>query len=90
MPCLTLFVVIAWWIGVEAATLAQCNPIDKWWDFTKKGSCIKVIPFIEASAIPNVIIDVAIVLLPQPILWKLRMSASNKIALCGIFLLGAL
>ncbi|KAK4504020.1 hypothetical protein PRZ48_004935 [Zasmidium cellare] len=83
-------IVIAWWIGVEVATLLQCQPIDKFWNYQKEGHCLNIIALFEGSAIPNVIIDVIILLLPQPILWKLRMSMSNKIALCGIFLLGAL
>lgn len=82
--------VVAWWFGVEVVTLVQCHPVDKFWSQAKEGSCIDLVTFFEASAIPNVIIDFIILLLPQPILWKLRMSMSNKIALCGIFLLGAL
>lgn len=83
-------IVVAWWFGVEVVTLVQCHPVDKFWNYAKEGYCIDIVAFFEGSAIPNVIIDVAILLLPQPILWKLRMSMSNKIALCGIFLLGAL
>lgn len=83
-------IVIAWWFGVEVVTLVQCHPVDKFWNYAKEGHCIDIVAFFEGSAIPNVVIDVAILLLPQPILWKLRMSMSNKIALCGIFLLGAL
>ncbi|CAK3739231.1 integral membrane [Lecanosticta acicola] len=83
-------VVIAWWAGVDIATFLQCEPIERFWEYSTVGKCFDVVDFFEGSAIPNVIADVLILLLPQPILWKLQMSWSNKLALCGIFLLGAL
>lgn len=83
-------IVTAWFVSVEVATLLQCEPVDKFWNYAEAGSCFDIVKFFEGSATANVIIDVTILLLPQPILWKLRMSMSNKIALCAIFLLGAL
>ena len=83
-------VVVGWWVAVEVTTLLQCTPIHKLWNYEVEGDCIDIVTFFEGSAIPNVIIDLAILLLPQPIIWRLRLSKANKIALCGIFLLGAL
>ncbi|EME46733.1 hypothetical protein DOTSEDRAFT_169535 [Dothistroma septosporum NZE10] len=83
-------IVISWWMAVEITTLLQCTPIHRFWNYEKKGTCIDIAKFFEGSAIPNVIIDIAILLLPQPIIWRLKLSKTNKIALCGIFLLGAL
>lgn len=83
-------VVVAWWIGVEIATLFQCEPVNKFWEYSVQGRCFDVVKFFEGSAIPNVILDVVILLIPQPVIWKLQLSRGNKVALCCIFLLGAL
>lgn len=83
-------IVIAWWVAVEVTTLLQCRPIHIFWNYSLEGKCIDIVTFFEGSAIPNAIIDIAILLLPQQIIWKLRLSRGNRIALCGIFLLGAL
>jgi hypothetical protein len=83
-------VVTAWWIAVEVATLLQCQPIDKFWHYTTPGQCIDIVVFFEGSAIPNVIIDLVILLMPQPLIWQLRLSLSAKTGLCCVFLLGAL
>jgi hypothetical protein len=40
-------------------------------------------------AISNVVMDVLVLVTPQTIIWKLQMSLRNKIAVSGIFLVGA-
>ncbi|TGO31395.1 hypothetical protein BHYA_1069g00010 [Botrytis hyacinthi] len=40
-------------------------------------------------AISDFLVDIYVLLLPLPIIWKLRLSLKKKIAVSGIFLLGA-
>jgi hypothetical protein len=86
----TIGLVICWFIGVEVATLFQCEPVYRLWMPRTPGKCFAIIQFFEGAAIPNVITDVIILILPQPIIWKLRLKWSTRLALCGVFLLGAL
>ena len=42
------------------------------------------------NAVPNIITDWALLILPIPYIWRLQQSRPQKIALCGVFLLGGL
>lgn len=41
-----------------------------------------------ATAISNMVVDIAILAVPIPIVWRLKVSIRQKIALSGVFLLG--
>ena len=41
-------------------------------------------------AISSVILDVLILVMPLPLIWRLQMSVKDKVAVSGIFLLGSL
>ncbi|KAM0798337.1 hypothetical protein BDR22DRAFT_891390 [Usnea florida] len=51
--------------------------------------CAKEEKFFKAFAVSDVIIDGLILAMPSPIIWRLHMSFDNKLALCAVFLLGA-
>ncbi|KAL8894385.1 MAG: hypothetical protein Q9207_008509, partial [Kuettlingeria erythrocarpa] len=38
--------------------------------------------------VPNIVIDFSIILLPLPLVWRLKLSRARKIGLSGVFLLG--
>ncbi|TGO73839.1 hypothetical protein BELL_0327g00020 [Botrytis elliptica] len=65
----------------------SCKPISKAWDpFITTGSCpIKVKYLNIAASSINVISDLAILLLPQGIIWKLKMNASKRLGVSLIF-----
>ncbi|ERS97337.1 uncharacterized protein SPSK_02526 [Sporothrix schenckii 1099-18] len=67
----------------------QCLPVSLFWDETVKGKCINQNAFYLASAIINVIGDVAVLFLPIPVVWGLHTSRSKKLSLSFLFLLGA-
>ncbi|KAI0024930.1 hypothetical protein F4780DRAFT_483665 [Xylariomycetidae sp. FL0641] len=67
----------------------QCWPIPLFWDHTLEGTCIEQTTFYFASAIINVIGDVAVLSLPLPVVWGLQTSRSKKWSLSFLFLLGA-
>ena len=49
------------------ALLLQCHPIAKVWDMTMTGRCV-LIPQFLVNAIFNVVVDLAVLLLPLPYL----------------------
>ncbi|KAH9884555.1 hypothetical protein F4778DRAFT_787663 [Xylariomycetidae sp. FL2044] len=67
----------------------QCSPVAKFFDHTVAGQCIDQHTFYLASAIINVLGDVAVLLLPLPVVWRLHTSRSKKWSLSFLFLLGA-
>jgi hypothetical protein len=60
----------------------------KSWEPTVDGSCLPVGPPSYALAGFSIACDLAIILLPIPLLLELRIGALKKAGLCGLFLLG--
>lgn len=72
----------------------SCNPIKKGWSQQVyppiKGSCLDLRAAYLAGAIINTISDLSIVILPQPVIWRLHLSSKKKVGLCVVFLIGLL
>jgi hypothetical protein len=74
-----------------AATLAlhlSCFPHARLWDKTLPGTCLDTRPLDVTSAFVNVLVDLGILLLPQRVIWKLRMSRRKRIGVSAVFGLG--
>ena len=82
--------VVAWFITVFFLVIFQCLPVHHFWDRLTPGSCIDSITAFIATAGLNIATDTAILILPMPTVWQLRISRSQKVALTGIFLVGGL
>ncbi|CAG8150323.1 unnamed protein product [Penicillium salamii] len=65
-----------------------CQPIARQWDMSVKGKCIDTVSFYYAIAGTNLAFDIAIFVLPMPVLWKLQLRQKEKIVLTGLFALG--
>lgn len=68
----------------------QCIPIARFWDQEIHGRCIEQHVFYLVSAIINVLSDIAVLVLPLPVVWRLHTSTSRKWSLSFLFLLGTL
>lgn len=73
--------------GVIASALS-CRPYVRIWDRRVPGTCINTMILDMASSAFNVISDVAILALPQNIIWRLQMTTRRKIGLSLIFAIG--
>ena len=72
-------------------TIFQCNPISGFWNRNLPARCdVKQTYFCLGTAIPNIVTDVALLVLPIPYIWRIQRPTSQKIALAGIFMLGGL
>lgn len=71
-------------------SLASCHPFKARWQFTFPAGCIDLLPYWRWISMPNIITDVIMLLLPLPIVWHLQVPGAQKIALCGVFVLGGL
>ncbi|GLA16442.1 hypothetical protein AnigIFM62618_003021 [Aspergillus niger] len=69
----------------------ECWPVAYLWDKTiVGGKCDNIPMFYRWGTLPNVIIDVAMLILPQPVVWKLQVPAQVKYGLAVTFLTGSI
>ncbi|KAI4121453.1 MAG: hypothetical protein LQ338_006351 [Usnochroma carphineum] len=88
-----LIVIILVWTGAFFfALLFACKGTwSAWWgsvmDLSTK--CVQTLKLELALVTSDFVTDVLVMVLPIPMIWRLHMSTSRKIAVTGIFLLGA-
>ena len=69
----------------------QCNPMDAIWNLQRKNaSCLSLAGVAYANAGVNIATEVVALILPVPLLLKLRVSMSSKVALFALFGCGIL
>ncbi|KAL8930017.1 MAG: hypothetical protein Q9172_000249 [Xanthocarpia lactea] len=81
-----------WTVGFFFSNLLQCYPISVNWTGLgySDGKCLNTNVMFLAQAWSDVATNVVIMALPIPSIWALKMPPVKKMAVCGIFLLGAL
>jgi hypothetical protein len=78
--------VILWVIGVYLDVFLECRPLDSIWT----EGCAPSFPTSVTTGVFNVVSDLAIVIFPQPIIWKLQMPVGKKIGVAVVILFGLL
>lgn len=76
------------WIAAITRCLLFCTPVDKYWKTNKQGFCRSADALYIGSAVPNVVIDLYILLLPLPILLGLSLKLGRKMLVIGVFVCG--
>lgn len=83
---------IAWFIAYVFIVFFICVPLEYWWNKEIPGGrCIdlKGTSYYGTSP-PDILTNIAILILPLPYLWKLQMQQAKKVAITFIFVLGSL
>ncbi|KFA64284.1 hypothetical protein S40285_06070, partial [Stachybotrys chlorohalonatus IBT 40285] len=93
-PRLVVFALaVLHWAEVTVTWLAGCRPVSYHWrqytDPDAVGECIDAPVFYLANGCIGLVVDVAILLVPIPTVYKLKLALSQKIMVCGILLLGS-
>ena len=85
-------VVLAWATACIFGAIFSCVPVQGSWDLGTRGhsKCINSTQFFIGNAIPNMITDAAILILPMRMIWRLQLSTKRKIIVFGMFLMGGL
>ncbi|KAI0570175.1 integral membrane protein [Pyrenophora tritici-repentis] len=66
-----------------------CQPISKQWNpAITDGQCLQAVPFYLSMASLTIFFDVAVMVLPFPVLLKSRIQKRKKVALLGLLALG--
>ncbi|KAI1208032.1 uncharacterized protein F4807DRAFT_432932 [Annulohypoxylon truncatum] len=91
ITAILLGIICCWGVSFFVAILLECTPVSQAWlpQLERTGHCYNPLPAFAGMATTNMIIDIAILAIPQPIVWKLNMPLSRRIAISMIFLLGA-
>jgi hypothetical protein len=88
------FLVLGWFAAVMVVAVVQCRPLSFLWeqfeDPNAKGSCIDVETFFLGNGIAEAITDFIVLGAPFYHVSKLWMPTAQKLAVMGIFALGAL
>jgi hypothetical protein len=69
----------------------NCVPIRAAWDVTiaeTDKTCIEVRNIYIGGSVPNVLLDILIVFLPMPYVWRLHAPLGQRLILAGMFVLG--
>ncbi|KAF4633433.1 hypothetical protein G7Y89_g4685 [Cudoniella acicularis] len=79
------------WVADWILALCICTPIAYNWDKTIPGGhCIDENAVLTWVSVPNICFDLAILILPMPVIWKLNTSTTQKIGLTATFLTGSI
>ncbi|KAL2367032.1 hypothetical protein RJZ56_000119 [Blastomyces dermatitidis] len=80
--------VVLYFIASVVANLLECRPVEKNFDMAIPGKCINITAHWFANAISTSSSDIVTLLLPMPVIHRLRLPPRQKYALMGIFALG--
>lgn len=70
----------------------SCVPVAFFWDTSIPGphKCLSQLAFWFSNASFNILTDLAVLILPMPVIKSLRLGKQQKYALMGVFALGGL
>ena len=80
----------AWLLAFLMSIIFMCTPIKKVWETTIPGTCIDNRKLWTGSAASSLIIDIIILVMPLPMLWKLQLKTIRKLQICAVFICGYL
>ncbi|KAF2469064.1 uncharacterized protein BDR25DRAFT_230040 [Lindgomyces ingoldianus] len=86
-----IVIVLLQWLIVGVIVWASiCQPFRYKWDKNINGHCANLLASYRYFSIPNIITDIAILLLPVSTVWKLQVSKLQKLGIFLTFLAGGL
>lgn len=77
-------------LAIILSILLACRPLSAIWDKTIGGTCFNIKNWDRYITLPNVPIDLGILILPLPLVWKLHAPRRVKIGLVFTFLTGSM
>jgi hypothetical protein len=85
-----LALIVVWGLLQLLIVIFQCRPVFGFWDKSIDSTCLPVAPQWYIHAAGNIVTDIAILVLPLPVLNTLTLPFREKILLLGVFCLGFL
>ncbi|KAL9101416.1 MAG: hypothetical protein Q9163_003327 [Psora crenata] len=81
---------LGWSVATMLVGYLICSPISKLWDLTAAGHCGDQVAAYITLGVLDVILDIAVYMLPIPMIYRLQVPLHTKIALATSFALGLL
>lgn len=82
------FVVSSYSFALVMAFIFGCHPIQKGWNISVTGTCVNQYALYVATAVLNIISDIALILVPIPTVLGLNMPGIQKLGLSLMFMVG--
>jgi hypothetical protein len=83
-------IVLVQWLAFQLLFILICIPPAHLWNPALPGRCLDVAAIAEGYAISSLVTDIAILVLPVPLIWRLQLSRGQKAGLTMLFTLGVL
>lgn len=85
-----ILLVIAWSLSQVFLAAFVCVPVSAFWNDSSDGGgrCLPPLPLLYTNAAGNIATEVAVLVLPLPVLGRLNLPTSQRTMLVGIFSLG--
>ncbi|KAL4815061.1 hypothetical protein BDW67DRAFT_176582 [Aspergillus spinulosporus] len=80
--------VLGYWLSCIFGLIFAYNPVQAQWKSWLPHTSINNQAFWMAMGIINIVYDITILCMPQPLVWSLQMTRRRKILLSGVFALG--
>lgn len=89
LSCWALLTIVAMYCAASIlVTIFQCSPLIRAFDKATPGVCINTAKFWFANAGFSIATDIIILTLPIPLVWKLEVPITQRLALVGVFTMG--
>lgn len=85
-----IWATVIWGVASIIVIFLICRPFSYSWDTSQPGSCGNRNDMYIINGIGNMLLDIAILVLPLPTIWKLKLPTAQKVGLALIFSLGIL
>lgn len=86
-----IVVLVVTWVAYSIGYLLQCRPLQYYWNKTiPDGQCIDIEMSYRTTGLPNILTDIAMLIIPLPTVWQLRVPRIRKVGLTFIFLTGSM
>lgn len=89
-----LFLTTGWTVGSMIALLVSSDPVVYFWTSTYNPTGghyrYNFYNYYIGNAAANVVIDVLILLIPIPVVWRLKLRVTQKIMITSVFFIGVL
>lgn len=75
-------------MAIAFALIFACKPVARAWNMSINGTCIDQKGLYIATAVTNTVTDVALLIVPLPVLASLNMPRIQKVGLFFMFVVG--
>lgn len=85
-----MWATILYYFSVIIVSALSCTPHEKIWNPTLQGTCVNTKALFVTNAVLNLASDIVILLLPQRVIWRLKLSTKKKIGISVVFAVGVM